>query len=135
MFFNFANPTEEGSDIVQQFRIPENITDRIDYRILTAPDVMEKTNIKWAGQTVGPNGDLQGDQETVSLECYNGCLVEVPGPGAALVMLGSEREGRFFNGNSTIAPYSYLSGSTTLKRWPLMSLLIVTFMTFVTLFM
>ncbi|KAF5359203.1 hypothetical protein D9756_002888 [Leucocoprinus leucothites] len=107
VFFNYASPSSAGEDTTQQFRIPANLSNHVDYRILTAPDVTERTDIKWAGQTVGPNGDLEGDQQTVSFDCDDGCLIDIPGPGAAIVWLDSD--GKLFTGNSTIAPYQYLS--------------------------
>ncbi|KXN82114.1 hypothetical protein AN958_03168 [Leucoagaricus sp. SymC.cos] len=125
VFFNYANPDSDGDDATQQFRVPANVTDQVDYRILAAPDVTERTNIKWAGQTVGPNGDLEGDQETITVNCKNGCLIDVPGPGVVLVMLGSEREGRLFTGNSTIAPYQYLSNDALVDFGPSRTTLVV----------
>lgn len=115
-FFNYANPNSGDDDASQQFRIPGNITDQVAYRILTAPDVTERTAITWAGQKVGPNGDLEGDQETINLNCEDGCLIGVPGPGAALVWLNSDA--KIYTGNSTIAPYQYLSNDAIyVKVW------------------
>ena len=107
VILNYASPTSADEDAYQQFLIPANLTHKVFYRILTAPDVTERTNITWAGQTVGQNGDLEGDQETSTIVCKAGCSINVPGPGAALVWLDSEA--KLFMGNSTIAPYQYLS--------------------------
>ncbi|KAJ3562302.1 hypothetical protein NP233_g9659 [Leucocoprinus birnbaumii] len=108
VFINYADTSSSSSsDATQQFRIPANLSSQVDYRILTAPDVTERTSISWAGQTVGPNGDLEGDQSTISIDCEHGCLIDVPGPGAVIVWL--DPDGNLFVGNSTIAPYQYLS--------------------------
>ncbi|KAJ2933149.1 hypothetical protein H1R20_g3964, partial [Candolleomyces eurysporus] len=95
--FVFLNFNESDS---QPFRIPANLTEKIEYRVLTAPSVRETKDIKWAGQTIGDLGNLEGDQETVSMFCQEGCVVDVPGPGAALVVLGDSVT--LFSGNSTL---------------------------------
>ncbi|KAF9460213.1 hypothetical protein BDZ94DRAFT_1170135 [Collybia nuda] len=93
----------------QVYNIPAGISSTVQVRILTAPEVLERKNISWAGQTVGNNGDLQGVQMTEAVKCADGCAIEVPGPGAALVFLGNSR---IFTGNSTIAGIGgYLSGA------------------------
>jgi len=107
VILNYASPTSADEDAIQQFHIPVNLTHKVFCRILTAPDVTEKTNITWAGQTVGQNGDLEGEQQTSTIDCKAGCSINVPGPGAALVWLDSEA--KLFMGNSTIAPYQYSS--------------------------
>jgi hypothetical protein len=94
----------------QVYNIPAGISSTVQFRVLTAPEVLERKNISWAGQTVGDNGNLLGTQETKSVTCADGCAIEVPGPGAALVFLG---DSRFFTGNSTIAGVGgYLSSAT-----------------------
>jgi hypothetical protein len=113
VFLNYGSPDSEGDNATEQFGIPENITDQIKYRILTAPDVTEKSAITWAGQTVGPNGDLQGVQETITMNCEHGCLIDVPGPGAVIIWLNGDTN--IFTGNSTIAPYQDLSDDAIMK--------------------
>ncbi|KAF8990332.1 hypothetical protein BDQ17DRAFT_369785 [Cyathus striatus] len=108
VFFNY------GSESSHKFNVPGGLADAVEYRLLLAPSVVERTNISWAGQTVGENGDLEGEQVSVSLECSNGCVVEVPAPGAALVAFG---ESKFFTGNSTIAGVGgYLVDSAAVGR-------------------
>lgn len=119
IFLNYASPSSAGKDAHQQFYIPANITHKVNYRILTAPDVTERTDITWAGQTIGQNGDLRGDQETISMKCEAGCSIDVPGPGAALVLLGSAT--KLFIGNSTIAPYQYSSNEIRTSRSSVLS--------------
>lgn len=98
-FFNYANGAS------QSFAIPANLTDSIAYRVMVAPDVAARSDISWAGQTVGANGDLMGDQTTTTLNCQDGCTVELPGPSVALLLLDSDRSDTFFQGNSTIVGY------------------------------
>ncbi|XP_006458891.1 hypothetical protein AGABI2DRAFT_177042 [Agaricus bisporus var. bisporus H97] len=132
VLINYASPTQEGDDKTQQFSIPANVTDKISYRILTAPSVTEKTDITWAGQTVGVNGDLQGAQHTESLSCDEGCLIDVPGPGAVLAVFGKIGEQRLFTGNSTIAPLATdTSGSGVIFKMPPFSLSILVVLAFI----
>jgi len=107
VILNYASPTSTGEDANRQFYISENLTHNVSYRVLTAPDVTERTNITWAGQTVGQDGNLEGDQETSTIDCKAGCSIDVPGPGAALVWLSSEAKP--FVENSTISPSQYSS--------------------------
>lgn len=104
VLINYAEADGNGGK--QGFRIEANVTDAVEYRILTAPSVYETTEITWAGQTVRTNGILDGDQTTETKECSNGCVINVPSPGAALVTIGSSS---FYTGNSTIAGYGYAS--------------------------
>lgn len=84
----------------QPFNIPAGLTNKIEYRILTAPSLEATTDIKWAGQTIGDHGNLDGEQETTEIFCQDGCIVNVPGPGAALVILNPNVT--LFSGNSTL---------------------------------
>ncbi|KAF8840938.1 hypothetical protein BDN67DRAFT_996503 [Paxillus ammoniavirescens] len=89
---------------LRNFTLPQNVAPSIGFRLLVAPSVEEKTDISWAGQTVGQNGDLEGTQTTEWVECGDGCAVGVPGPGAALILFGDYANATgFFVGNSTIA--------------------------------
>ncbi|KAJ3516062.1 hypothetical protein NLJ89_g1359 [Agrocybe chaxingu] len=85
----------------QEFRLPSGIASGLEYRLLEAPSILERTNISWAGQTVGDNGNLEGDQHTIEMNCENGCRLILPGPSAALVVL--DDGAKLFKGNSTIA--------------------------------
>lgn len=97
--------------IPQVFVLPPGMTEKVQIKILTAPDVYEKTNISWAGQTVSTNGDLEGDLQLIEMSCENGCQLTLPGPSAALVAFGDDI---LFSGNSTIASIgSYLSNAPT----------------------
>ncbi|TFK34272.1 hypothetical protein BDQ12DRAFT_689945 [Crucibulum laeve] len=107
--FNFAR---NGTQI---FALPSGLSDTLEYRLLAAPSVEERTNITWAGQTVGDNGNLEGEQQTITMNCRNGCVLDIPGPGAALVVLGSQV---LWTGNSTIAGIGgYLSGVGSSSPW------------------
>ena len=71
----------------RDFTIEGGVASRVGVRTLAAPNIAERTNINWAGQTVGQNGILGGVQTTLYLDCRTGCNITVPGPGAALVLL------------------------------------------------
>ncbi|KAH7929220.1 hypothetical protein BV22DRAFT_1003143 [Leucogyrophana mollusca] len=100
--------------------IPPNTTDSITIRILMAPSVEERSEISWAGQRVAGNGDLEGAQSTLYVDCGGRgvCEVDVPGPGAALVVFGGSPEASgFWEGNSTIAGVQgYASGALRMVK-------------------
>jgi hypothetical protein len=103
----------------QSFSISAGVSSSIGIRVLNAPTVEERVDIQWAGQTVGPNGDLQGTQTTQYIDCVNGCDVRVPGPGAALVLLDETPDSDgFFKGNSTIAGYPVTAPSPQSPQSP-----------------
>ncbi|KAH7910517.1 hypothetical protein BJ138DRAFT_1008658 [Hygrophoropsis aurantiaca] len=101
------------------FGVASNITTKaVSVRIMMASSVEERSDISWAGQTVAGNGDLEGQQNTVYVDCRNGtCQVDVPGPGAALVVFGGSSDASgFWEGNSTIAGLGgYKSGTTRVR--------------------
>jgi hypothetical protein len=108
------------------FKIPSSSSSSsraFAYRVLSAPSATSRTPnstdselgsespITWAGQFVGENGELVGDQVTNEIEpCSGGgdCIVEVqvPSPGAVLVLFDADREDVFYEGNSTVVGYS-----------------------------
>ncbi|KAL4062188.1 glycoside hydrolase family 79 protein [Scleroderma yunnanense] len=99
----------------RNFSLPPNLAHSVGVRLLTAPSIAETTQIAWAGQTVGRNGELEGVQSTQYYTgCANGCNINVPGPGAALVLLGdTEGNSSFYVGNSSVAGVvGYQDGST-----------------------
>jgi len=106
--FNYPkNSTVKPEDTAQTFVLPPSLAERVAIRYLQAPNITEQTNISWAGQTVQANGELQpsGGQVTQELPCHNGCEIEVPGPGLALVWLDPDAQvGQIYVGDSTVAP-------------------------------
>ena len=95
----------------QVFVLPSGVAEKVQVKVLTAPDVYEKTNISWAGQTVSTNGDLEGDMQITNIACESGCHLTLPGPSAALIAFG---DGLMFSGNTTIAAIgSYISNAPT----------------------
>ncbi|SJK99264.1 uncharacterized protein ARMOST_02555 [Armillaria ostoyae] len=107
------NLSEQGDE--QVYAIPANITTSLHYRLLLAPSVLETSNISWAGQTVGGLGQLVGNQDTFYLDCIDGCIVNVPGAGAALVILGEPGDGdSFYYGNSTVKGFESINRSVKL---------------------
>nr|AEM76790.1 putative glycoside hydrolase [Armillaria mellea] len=104
------NLSEQGDE--QVYAIPANMTASLHYRLLLAPSVLETSNISWAGQTVGGLGQLDGNQDTFYLDCIDGCTVDVPGAGAALVILGEPDDGdSFYYGNSTVKGFESFNKS------------------------
>ncbi|KAF9478873.1 hypothetical protein BDN70DRAFT_807983 [Pholiota conissans] len=102
--FTFIN---YGQDF-QVFNLPSGMTPKVSYKVLTAPSVYEKTQISWANQSVGQNGILEGDLQVLEMTCSDGCQITLPGPSAALVVLG---DGVVFRGVGSL-----LSGASTV-RW------------------
>jgi Glycosyl hydrolase family 79 C-terminal beta domain len=118
VLFNYAN------DYSQSFVIPTNTTFAVGIRMLIALDVWETTNISWAGQTIAKNGDLEGNQTTQYIHCRDGCTIDVPGPGIALVLFdpkGPDTDS-FFEGNSTIAGLSGYSSDEMIMTAPSLGL-------------
>ncbi len=118
------NLSEQGDE--QVYIIPANITTALHYRLLLAPSVLETSNISWASQTVGGLGQLVGNQDTFYLDCIDGCIVNVPGAGAALVILGEPGDGdSFYYGNSTVKGFESMNRSMKLGLDMLTVLLMV----------
>ncbi|TFK61227.1 hypothetical protein BDN72DRAFT_965291 [Pluteus cervinus] len=105
VFMNFA----DGQS--QDYVLPSGSGDQVGYRLLTAPSLVERQNISWAGQTIGLNGELDGQQTTTNVSCKDGCTITIPGPGLALVSL--DGGGSFYTGNSTSAGVDGHSVSTS----------------------
>ncbi|KAK0218579.1 putative glycoside hydrolase [Armillaria nabsnona] len=118
------NLSEQGDE--QVYIIPANITTSLHYRLLLAPSVLETSNISWASQTVGGLGQLVGNQDTFYLDCIDGCIVNVPGAGAALVILGEPGDGdSFYYGNSTVKGFENINRSMKLGLDMLTVLLLI----------
>ncbi|EPQ53924.1 hypothetical protein GLOTRDRAFT_77790 [Gloeophyllum trabeum ATCC 11539] len=98
VLFNFADDAGQN----ETFRIPGGLKSTAEVRYLLAPSVRERTDISWAGQTVGAVGDLQGEQVTAQVDCWDGCEVQVPGPGLAVVWVGDDN---IWTGNSTLPDF------------------------------
>ncbi len=67
----------------------------VTIRYLAAPSIGEKTNIAWGAQTYAGVGDANPVQATFAssvadktVECSQGCTIQVPGPGLAVVFVG-----------------------------------------------
>lgn len=92
MLFNYALP---GNDSASSFDIPAlgSNVQTVTVRYLTAPNVTESKAISWGGLTLADVNDgklvssnTAPDQQ---ISCQNGCSVDVPAPGVALVFLNS----------------------------------------------
>lgn len=117
VLFNFSYSHSNSSSVntTQTFLIPSTLAKTIGVRLLTAPNISSTAgDVTWAGQRVGANGELEGDQALDVVSCgKDGCSVSVPGPGLGVVWLdpvlpsssgsGSSGGVDVFVGNSTIA--------------------------------
>ena len=119
-----STSSTEGGEVVEQdtsrtFLLPSNLTTShtVSVRYLTATNITSHTQISWAGQRVGSNGALEGEQATIRLTCpesgewstEDACVLEikVPGPGLALVWFDPDtKEGDIFFGDSTLVGVS-----------------------------
>ncbi|KAI6105092.1 hypothetical protein EV401DRAFT_2013993 [Pisolithus croceorrhizus] len=109
VFFNYYRADDAGSEsAARNFTLEGGLATTAGVRILAAPSIYERTDISWAGQTVGLNGELDGTQTTkYHYDCAMGCNITVPGPGAALVLLDDvPDDSAFFFGSSAVAPLS-----------------------------
>lgn len=109
VFFNYYRADDAGSEsAARNFTLEGGLATTAGVRVLAAPSIYERTDISWAGQTVGLNGELDGTQTTnYYYNCAMGCNITVPGPGAALVLLDDvPDDSEFFIGSSTVAPLS-----------------------------
>ena len=75
------------------FTLPKTVGgNNVTAAYLTAPNPQEASDITWAGLTWAKSGDGQptGKQEYKTLSCASGCDVQVPGPGAVVVMFNKQ---------------------------------------------
>jgi len=75
------------------FTLPKTVGgNNVTAAYLTAPKPEEALDITWAGLTWAKSGDGQpaGKQEYKTLSCASGCDVQVPGPGAVVVMFNKQ---------------------------------------------
>lgn len=63
-----------------------------DVRMLTAPNILDNAAIAYNGQTVSGEGVFAGKAAPTTITCSGTCVVQVPGPGAALVTLREAAE-------------------------------------------
>ncbi|KAL0950600.1 hypothetical protein HGRIS_007392 [Hohenbuehelia grisea] len=96
VLFNFA----DAGGGVTRFAIPVNSTTagRVTVKFLTASSAKEKVNIAWGGQTFAGVSDgviVEAKDQSWStanqdIDCNNGCSVDIPGPGMAVVFLAGD---------------------------------------------
>lgn len=104
--FNYANATTNAhKTFVLHQEVFKNATSQnlpgvsatqVTVKYLTAPNTNNKVDIAWAGRTydgVGngkPNAANDRDHPgQMRVDCSNGCSINVPGPGVAIVFVGS----------------------------------------------
>lgn len=120
--FNFANTTADGA---KTFSIPKDVftnattlglananPKQVTVKFLTASSATEKWDISYAGSTYNgvadgkPVADASGRPGVSTLDCSEGCNVDVPAPGLAIVFVGGQ------TALSTAASTASGSGST-----------------------
>lgn len=83
--------------------LPSTTPATVTVRHMSASSVSTKTNITWAGQSMGEqfnsDGRLQGEAFTETIQCPadTGCAIRVPAPGAALVFLSQTAQDESLN--------------------------------------
>ncbi|KAI0082446.1 glycoside hydrolase family 79 protein [Panus rudis PR-1116 ss-1] len=108
VLFNFANGTGQPVD----FSLPSSIfpasSNSVPVHYLTAAHANENREISWNSLTYNGVGDGLAVNATFSsawanqtLDCTQGCSVQVPGPGVAVVLVGGQLN---TVGASTISP-------------------------------
>lgn len=102
--FNYLDDASGAHDLSVAISIggeetgqPANTPSSVRVKYLLAEHVTSKTNISWAGQTLGVNfksdGRLRGEETVVNVPCdiaANTCTVTIPAPGFALVFLSDK---------------------------------------------
>lgn len=104
VLLNYANATGPVDYSISKGMLPatgKNIT----VKYLTAPSVNEKTQISWSGTTWGGVGDgkaiSSGKDADASMDCTGGCVISIPSPGLAILLVEKELPSGEPSGNST----------------------------------
>ncbi|KAF8322045.1 hypothetical protein DL93DRAFT_2093344 [Clavulina sp. PMI_390] len=90
-------------------------------RTMTAPSLTDKSSVTYAGQLVDGTGTIQGTHSQTTVNCQNGCSVQVPGPGVVLVVLQTQ------SGTTAVVPEVNNQPSSARKGLVLLPELFVTF--------
>ncbi|KAF9534711.1 glycoside hydrolase family 79 protein [Crepidotus variabilis] len=99
VFFNFAN-VSASAGLKQTFKISSNTfasstSKKVTVKYLVGNSMLETKNIGWGGQTLAGVGDAKMISSSQSwapankpVDCSNGCSIDVPAPGLAVVFAG-----------------------------------------------
>lgn len=92
VLFNYANASAQGTDFALPAAVFAGGADAVLVRYLTAPSATETTDIAWGNQTFAGAGDgslgpAKTDWADKMFTCAQGCTVQVPGPGMAVVFV------------------------------------------------
>lgn len=109
VFFNYANVSSSAGSS-QSFSVPSGTFAKgqggVQIKYLVGDSMTEKVNIGWGGQTLATasDGNLVATNATwaapnANLDCSNGCTINVPGPGMAVVFAAVATKGS--NANNT----------------------------------
>jgi hypothetical protein len=90
--FNFVSDASGASTSRVSITIPGGMPSTVSVKYLLADTIVTKSNITWAGQTLGnqleSDGRFRGTLNVTTINCNAGtCVVPVPAPGFALVFL------------------------------------------------
>lgn len=89
---------QDNAGSTTSFAVPPGLTKssssggKVLVRMLSAPNVREKNAIMYEGQSVNGQGFFTGKSSTTTVSCAQGCNIDIPGPGVALVMLQNARQ-------------------------------------------
>ncbi|CAA7260045.1 unnamed protein product [Cyclocybe aegerita] len=99
VFFNYANVSSSAGSIAT-FNVPASVfqssnRNAVVVKYLTGDNMGESKNIAWGGETYSGVGDGQlvaanatWAPSNKQLDCTNGCSIDVPAPGMAVVFAG-----------------------------------------------
>ncbi|KAF8154266.1 glycoside hydrolase family 79 protein [Crassisporium funariophilum] len=98
--FNYVDDNTGASDLSVTVTVPGGgVPASVRVKYLAGDSVSTKTNITWAGQTLGnqldSDGRFRGDLNITTINCNTGanqCVIPVPSPGFALVFFETDEE-------------------------------------------
>lgn len=110
VLFNYANTTSTS----ETFSIPASAftlgsKNDVVVKYLAASSIHEQVDISWGGQTLAGvgNGTLRGDATWATpdrhIDCTNGCSVDIPAPGLAVLFLNGVSDYNLTVGNGAAA--------------------------------
>jgi len=88
---NYMDDNQTGTNDLQvTVQLSSGLPQSVQVKYLSASSVSARTNITWAGQTLGNDntvdGRFRGTLNVITINCINnGCTIPVPAPGFALV--------------------------------------------------
>lgn len=87
VLFNFQDAAGASTSYTIPSGMAQSSNGEVNVRILSAPTLVENSIITYNGQGVNGQGLLTGKASATLASCSSGCSIEIPGPGAAVIML------------------------------------------------